>query len=53
MTAPSPYFGDQPIWDGKTNVHNLEPEDMRTISLATSEALGIPLAAGQGARGYF
>jgi len=22
MAAPSPYFGDQPIWDSKTNVHN-------------------------------
>lgn len=22
MAAPSPYFGDEPIWDGKTNVHN-------------------------------
>jgi len=22
MAAPSPYFGDQAIWDGKTNVHN-------------------------------
>jgi hypothetical protein len=22
MAAPSPYFGDTPIWDGKTNVHN-------------------------------
>jgi hypothetical protein len=22
MPAPSPYFGDEPIWDGKTNVHN-------------------------------
>lgn len=38
---------------GKTNVHNLEPEDMRTITLATREALGIPLASGQGARDYF
>ncbi|TET53599.1 MAG: hypothetical protein E3J64_03325, partial [Anaerolineales bacterium] len=38
---------------GKTNVHNLEPEDMRTITLATSAALGIPLAAGQGVREYF
>lgn len=37
---------------GKTNVHNLEPEDMRTITLATSEALGIPLASGRGARDY-
>ena len=31
---------------GKTNVHNLEPEDMRSITLATSEAMGIPLASG-------
>ncbi len=38
---------------GKTNVHNLEPEDMRTITLATSEALGVPLAAGREAREYF
>jgi len=38
---------------GKTNVHNLEPEDMRAITLATSEAIGIPLAAGRGAREYF
>jgi hypothetical protein len=22
MAAPSPYFGDEPIWDGRTNVHN-------------------------------
>ncbi|GAB4281203.1 MAG: hypothetical protein Kow0092_36610 [Deferrisomatales bacterium] len=38
---------------GKTNVHNLEPEDMRSISLATREALGLPLASGQGVRDYF
>ncbi|MBI5443064.1 MAG: glutamate synthase, partial [Deltaproteobacteria bacterium] len=38
---------------GKTNVHNLEPEDMRTITLATQQALGIPLASGGGAREYF
>ncbi len=31
---------------GKTNVHNLEPEDMRSITNSTSEALDIPLAAG-------
>ncbi|MBI5442752.1 MAG: FAD-dependent oxidoreductase, partial [Deltaproteobacteria bacterium] len=37
---------------GKTNVHNLEPEDMRTITIATSEALGIPLASGRRARAY-
>ena len=29
---------------GKTNVHNLEPEDLRAISVATAEATGIILA---------
>ncbi len=38
---------------GKTNVHNLEPEDMRAITLATSEAMGIPLASGRAPREYF
>jgi isopentenyl diphosphate isomerase/L-lactate dehydrogenase-like FMN-dependent dehydrogenase len=38
---------------GKTNVHNLEPEDMRTITLTTRDAFGIPLASGGGARDYF
>ncbi len=32
---------------GKTNVHNLEPEDMRCISIATATALGLPLASGR------
>ena len=32
---------------GKTDVHNLEPEDMRSITLASSRAFGIPLASGQ------
>jgi hypothetical protein len=31
---------------GKTSIHNLEPEDMRCITLATSKALDIPLASG-------
>ncbi len=31
---------------GKTNVHNLEPEDMRSITISTSQALNIPLASG-------
>jgi glutamate synthase domain-containing protein 2 len=31
---------------GKTQIHNLEPEDMRSITLATSEALDIPMASG-------
>ncbi|MCP4491681.1 MAG: FAD-dependent oxidoreductase [Gammaproteobacteria bacterium] len=29
---------------GKTNVQNLEPEDLRTITLAASAALGIPVS---------
>ncbi len=28
---------------GKTNVHNLEPEDLKSISLVTSESVAIPL----------
>ncbi len=28
---------------GKTNLHNLEPEDMRALTLATAEAMDIPL----------
>lgn len=31
---------------GKTNVHNIEPEDLRSVTLSTSQALGIPLVAG-------
>jgi NADPH-dependent glutamate synthase beta subunit-like oxidoreductase len=38
---------------GKTNVHNLEPEDMRTITLATADATDIPLASGRPPRDYF
>jgi NADPH-dependent glutamate synthase beta subunit-like oxidoreductase len=38
---------------GKTNVHNLEPEDMRTITLTTAHAMDIPLASGQPPRNYF
>ncbi len=38
---------------GKTNVHNLEPEDMRTITLAAHRDLGIPLASGQHRREAF
>ena len=38
---------------GKTNVHNLEPEDMRTITLAANRDLGIPLASGQRKREEF
>ena len=29
---------------GKTDVHNLEPEDLRAITLPTAEAIGVPLA---------
>ena len=29
---------------GKTNLHNVEPEDLRAISKTTAEATGIPLA---------
>ncbi len=28
---------------GKTDVHNLEPEDLRTLSVETSQATGVPL----------
>lgn len=30
---------------GKTNIHNLEPEDMRAITIATAKATGIPMPA--------
>jgi len=33
---------------GKTNLHNLEPEDLRAITLATANATDIPLAGTQG-----
>ena len=29
---------------GKTNLHNLEPEDLRALTLATAEATGLVLA---------
>jgi glutamate synthase domain-containing protein 2 len=38
---------------GKTNVHNLEPEDMRSITLSISEALDIPMASGREQRKGF
>ena len=28
---------------GKTNVHNIEPEDLRSISMVTSKATGVPM----------
>ncbi len=33
-----------PRCTGKTDIHNLEPEDLRAISVATAQAAGIPLA---------
>ncbi len=33
-----------PRCTGKTDIHNLEPEDLRSISVVTAEAAGIPLA---------
>jgi NADPH-dependent glutamate synthase beta subunit-like oxidoreductase len=33
-----------PRCTGKTDIHNLEPEDLRAISLVTAQAIGIPLA---------
>jgi glutamate synthase domain-containing protein 2 len=38
---------------GKTRVHNLEPEDMRSISVAARDAFDIPLASGQEPRSSF
>jgi glutamate synthase domain-containing protein 2/NADPH-dependent glutamate synthase beta subunit-like oxidoreductase len=38
---------------GKTNVHNLEPEDMRSVTLSTSDAMGIPMASGKERRDGF
>jgi hypothetical protein len=32
---------------GKTDVHNLEPEDLRSITLPTAQATGIPLAGAR------
>ena len=33
-----------PRCTGKTDIHNLEPEDLRAISITTAAAAGIPLA---------
>lgn len=38
---------------GKTRVHNLEPEDLRSITLAAAGAFDIPLASGQTRREGF
>ena len=32
---------------GKTDVRNLEPEDIRSITLATARAFGVPLAGAR------
>jgi len=32
---------------GKTNLHNVEPEDLRAVTLATAKASGIPLVGRQ------
>jgi hypothetical protein len=32
---------------GKTDVHNLEPEDLRSITIPTAEATGVPLAGAR------
>ena len=32
---------------GKTNIHSLEPEDLRSITVATARDTGIPLAGMQ------
>jgi isopentenyl diphosphate isomerase/L-lactate dehydrogenase-like FMN-dependent dehydrogenase len=29
---------------GKTNVHNLEPEDLRAITIAVARAVGVPMS---------
>ncbi len=33
---------------GKTNLHNLEPEDLRALTLAAAQATGLPLAGTAG-----
>jgi NADPH-dependent glutamate synthase beta subunit-like oxidoreductase len=33
-----------PRCTGKTDIHNLEPEDVRSITVATAQATGLPLA---------
>ncbi|MFP6681086.1 MAG: FMN-binding glutamate synthase family protein, partial [Gammaproteobacteria bacterium] len=34
---------------GKTQLHNLEPEDLRSITIATATATGIPMPGTQAA----
>ena len=33
---------------GKTVLHNIEPEDLRALTLATSQSTGVPLAGKKG-----
>lgn len=33
---------------GKTNLHNMEPEDLRSVTLATATATGLPLVGTRG-----
>ena len=32
---------------GKTNLHNMEPEDLRTVTLSTAAATGLPLVGAR------
>ena len=32
---------------GKTNIHSLEPEDLKSITIATARATGVPLVGTQ------
>ncbi len=44
LTALRAEASIMPRCTGKTDIHNLEPEDLRAISVVTAEATGIPLA---------
>ncbi|MCY4086630.1 MAG: FAD-dependent oxidoreductase [Actinomycetia bacterium] len=39
-----------PRCTGKTDIHNIEPEDLRSITVATAEATGLPLAGARASR---
>ena len=34
---------------GKTQLHNIEPEDLRSVTRTTAAAIGIPLAGARAA----
>ena len=36
-----------PRCTGKTDIHNIEPEDLRSITITTAEATGLPLAGAK------